>query len=119
MPSPDLPPPALGLAPARGPLGRLRDRVLRRLIRAAARGIERAYAEQRRHVGLPTTELTFDEACYSPELVCASGVGALEYPQANPPEQVVFVGELAPPVPEAQAMPEWWDDGIGSATPIA
>jgi len=118
MPSPELPPPALGLTPARGPVGRLRDRVLHRLIRAAARRIERAYAEQRRRVGLPATELTFDEACYSPELVCASGVSALEYPRTSPPEQVVFVGELSPPVSATQAMPEWWDDVIASATPI-
>jgi UDP:flavonoid glycosyltransferase YjiC (YdhE family) len=118
MPSPDLPPPALGLAPARGPMGRFRDRVLRRVIRAAAGGIERAYAEQRRRVGLPPTGLTFDEACYSPELVCASGVDALEYPRTSPAQQVVFVGELTPPVSEPQAMPDWWDDVIRSAAPI-
>jgi UDP:flavonoid glycosyltransferase YjiC (YdhE family) len=99
-------------------MGRLRDRVLRRVIRAATGGIDRAYAEQRRRVGLPATELTFDEACSSPELVCASGVGALEYPRTSPPEQVVFVGELASPASEAQVMPDWWDDVIRSATPI-
>jgi len=118
MPSPELPPPALGLAPARGPIGRLRDRMLHRVIRAAARGIERAYTEQRRRVGLPPTELTFDEACYSPELVCASGVSALEYPRAGPPEQLVFVGELTRPSPAAQTMPDWWPATIGSSTPI-
>ena len=43
IPSRDLPPPILGLSPATGFVGRLRDRALRAVSRAAARGIQRAY----------------------------------------------------------------------------
>lgn len=118
MPSPDLPPPALGLSPARGPLGRLRDRVLHRVIRAAAGGIQRAYDEQRHLAGLPENGLTFDQACYSPQLVCASGVEDLEYPRADRPRQVAFVGELSPPPADTHPLPSWWADVVASPAPI-
>ena len=114
----ELPPPGLGLGPAKGRLGRLRDRVLHRVVRMAARGIQRAYEEQRVAVGLAPNGLTFDEACFSPELVCASGIAELEYPRLAPPEHVVFVGELTPPVPRDQPLPAWWAEMLASPTPI-
>lgn len=47
------------------------------------------------------------EAFYSPELVIAQGVPALE--TVHPPHQVRFVGRLISP-PKPTALPEWWPD---------
>ncbi|MET0726615.1 MAG: nucleotide disphospho-sugar-binding domain-containing protein [Leifsonia sp.] len=110
IPSRELPPPGLGIPPARGPVGRLRDVVLRRLVPLATRGMQAAYAEQRALCGLPRAPHGFDDAWYSPDLVCASGVPELEYPRTDLPRQVVFVGALTSPGPAAAPLPSWWPD---------
>jgi MGT family glycosyltransferase len=53
LPTPGIPPFGLGWAPARGPLGRLRDRVLRSLSRGAFQRAVPHFNEVRRHYGLP------------------------------------------------------------------
>ena len=117
IPSRDLPPPMLGLAPATNVLGRLRDRALRAVAQAGSRGIQRAYAEARERVGLPSNERSFDEAWYSQDLVCASGVAELEFARSDLASHVVFVGELTRP-PRGGAPPAWWDDVAASDVPV-
>lgn len=117
IPSRDLPPPMLGLAPATNVLGRLRDRALRAAAQAGSRGIQRAYAEARERVGLPSNERSFDEAWYSQDLVCASGVAELEFARSDLATHVVFVGELARPA-RGVALPAWWDDVAASDVPV-
>ncbi|MFC9558467.1 nucleotide disphospho-sugar-binding domain-containing protein [Agromyces sp. NPDC056965] len=118
IPSRDLPPPILGLQPAKGFAGRLRDRVLRGVTRVAARGIQRAYAEERTRAGLPPDELALEEAFISRELVCASGVAELEYPRSDLATQVVFVGELTRQPANSAALPSWWPDVESCTDPI-
>lgn len=126
LPSRRLPPPMFGLMPARGGLGRARDALLRGAARTAARGIQRAYVDERRRAGLPPNDLTFDEACYSPELICASGVAELEFPRPDRAAPVVFVGELtrhgSAPAPgsanAASVLPDWWPDVEAATVPI-
>jgi UDP:flavonoid glycosyltransferase YjiC (YdhE family) len=104
----ELPPPGLGLRPAKGRLGRLRDRVLHRVVGVATRGIQRAYEEQRVALGLAPNGLTFVEACFSPDLVCATGVARLEYPRSDLPTHVEFVGSLTLQPGERPSRPDWW-----------
>ncbi|MFB6609214.1 glycosyltransferase [Agromyces sp. NPDC056379] len=118
IPSRDLPPPILGLQPAKGITGRLRDRALRGLTRVASRGIRRAYAEERTRAGLPPDELALEQAFISPELVCASGVAELEYPRSDLATQVVFVGELTRPRANDAALPSWWHDVESCTDPV-
>ncbi|KQX06796.1 hypothetical protein ASC59_02930 [Leifsonia sp. Root1293] len=118
IPSRELPPPSLGIPPARGPAGRLRDAALRRLLPLATGGMRSAYRRQRELCGLPEAERGFDDAWYSPELVCASGVPELEYPRDDLPEQVVFVGALATPPRAAGTLPAWWSDVIEPAASV-
>jgi UDP:flavonoid glycosyltransferase YjiC (YdhE family) len=108
MPTPELPPPILPLRPARGPLGRLRDRLLHSGLAFAANGVQRAYDAQREASGLPPTDAPLDRAWYSPDLVCASGVPQLEFPRTSWPVPVVFVGALAPTGSIRPDPPEWW-----------
>ncbi|WP_056732036.1 glycosyltransferase [Agromyces sp. Soil535] len=117
IPSRDLPPPMFGLAPATGVLGRWRDRALRAVARAGARGIQRAYDEERHRTGLPPNHLTFDEACYSPTLVCASGIEELEFHRTDLATHVVFVGELTRAA-SGTPVPAWWPDVASSDAPV-
>jgi UDP:flavonoid glycosyltransferase YjiC (YdhE family) len=118
IPSRDLPPPMFGLAPGAGVIGRVRDRVLRAAARGGARGIQRAYAEERHRAGLAPSTMTFDEACYSPQLVCASGVPELEFSRSDLATRVVFVGELTRPRAYAVPTPAWWPEIVASDAPV-
>lgn len=117
-PSPGAPPPGLGLQPARSVLGRLRDRALWAALSAASRPIQRAFHEQRTLAGLPPTALTFQEALYSRELVCASGVEHLEYPRPQWPGRIVWVGELADHAGSGIPEPAWWAESLADPRPV-
>ncbi len=118
IPSRDLPPPMFGIGPATGVAGRLRDRLLWALARAASRSLQRAYVDERERAGLSRDDRTFDRAWYSPELVCASGVAELEYPRSDLAAHVVFVGELTRQPADDVALPAWWPDVEASDVPI-
>ncbi|MGR2751635.1 glycosyltransferase [Agromyces arachidis] len=128
LPSTDLPPPGLGLHPARGPAGSARDAVLRAAGRAALGGVQRAYEAERRAAGLGADGLRFDEAAHSPRLVCATGVGELEYPRRDPDGRVAFVGRLAERPPDrggperpavgANRLPSWWPEVRDARVPV-
>ena len=109
IPTDELPPPGLGLRPARGPMGRLRDWLLHRAVRLAARGMRRAYREQRTASGLEPSTVAFERAWYSPTLVCATGVPSFEYPRRDYPTRVEFVGSLTPTGGSHVSLPGWWE----------
>jgi UDP:flavonoid glycosyltransferase YjiC (YdhE family) len=117
MPTAELPPPGLGLRPARGRPGRLRDRLLHRAVRLATLGMRRAYLEQRAASGLVPAGVPFESAWYSPTLVCATGVPALEYPRSGYPTRVEFVGSLTPTGSARGHEPGWWP-GLRHDRPI-
>ncbi|KRC62888.1 hypothetical protein ASE14_03515 [Agromyces sp. Root81] len=118
VPTAELPPPGLGLRPARGALGRVRDRLLHRVVALVGRPINRAYQAERVRVGLAPNGLGFDAACTSPQLVCASGVRELEYPRDRPIEQVVHVGELIGPSSDDRRVPGRWEALERDGAPI-
>lgn len=109
LPSRDLPPQGMALLPMRGPAGRVRDAVLRRVTGAALGRLDRVLVEVRASLGLPPSGVGALAAFYSSQLVVAHGVPDLEYPRSDLPPQVHFVGQLAAP-PVGAAVPPWWDD---------
>lgn len=106
--SADAPPFGLGLPPARGPLGRLRDRLLRPLVLGT---IEKtmlpALNDARARLSLAPLGAV-DEMFYRPPLVLYMTAEPFEYPRRDWPENVVMVGpcDWDPP---ADA-PTWLDD---------
>lgn len=110
IPTPELPPPGFGLPPARGPLGRARDRALHGALAVASRGLRRAYDEQRAAAGLPRSSVPFELVFSSPDLVCASGIPELDWPRRGWPVPVAYVGALAPTGRGGTALPPWWQD---------
>lgn len=110
IPTPELPPPGFGLPPARGPLGRARDRLLHVLLGLTSRGLRRAYDEQRAVAGLAPSSVPFEVVFSSPDLVCASGIPGLDWPRRAWPVPIEYVGALAPTGHAGAALPPWWTD---------
>lgn len=110
IPTSELPPPGFGLPPARGPLGRVRDRALHGALAVASRGLRRAYDEQRAAAGLPRSSVPFELVFSSPDLVCASGIPELDWPRRGWPVPVEYVGALAPTGRSGTLLPSWWHE---------
>jgi MGT family glycosyltransferase len=107
----DVPPFGPGLAPARGPLGRLRDRVLRPIVLGTIeRGIMPGFNGVRKQMGLPPLARV-DDLYLRPPLVIYMTAEPFEYPRSDWPESIVMVGpcEWDPP---AEA-PRWLEEITG------
>lgn len=108
IPSRDTPPFGPGLPPARGPLGRVRDLVLRPLVFGA---LERAVLPMlngvRRDLGLSDVADARDMFTRA-KLMLVTTAEPFEYPRRDWPEQAVLIGpcEWEPPV----ADPSWLGD---------
>jgi UDP:flavonoid glycosyltransferase YjiC (YdhE family) len=88
--------PNFRVKPARGPLGRLRDRLLWRVYRAMTYPFNRAYNRARAEVGLPRDRRPYGSVLFSDWLVLATGCANLDVPRLDLPDQVHFVGRLEP-----------------------
>lgn len=82
------------------------------------RGLQRAYDEQRQRVGLPADPGGYTTACFSRELVCATGVPELDWPRSDLPVTVAWVGALAPSGAAAVPAPTWWPSLLDDPRPI-
>jgi MGT family glycosyltransferase len=100
-PSRELPPPGFTLAPARGRIGRARDRALWAAYRLGTAPFQRAQNEVRAELGLPGDRRPYGASLFSSWLTLATGAPSLERPRGDLPEQVHFVGRLAPAGPTA------------------
>lgn len=105
LPSPDVPPFGPGVRPARGPVGRLRDRLLRplsfgRLSKIALPVLNR----MREKEGLEPAD-AMEEVLTRPPLTLYFTAEPLEYPRRDWPESYAMVG-AASWVPPATA-PDW------------
>ncbi|MEJ5914872.1 glycosyltransferase [Pseudokineococcus sp. 1T1Z-3] len=106
----DTAPYGLGLQPARGPLGRLRNRALDLLVwRGLMRPATQALRQERVGLGLPPRAPGASPGDVSPFLHLQSGVPSLDYPRRRLPASVHHVGHLAPPGGSAPT-PPWWED---------
>lgn len=93
---PGLPPLGLGLTPGQGPLGSMRDAILRSLVRAGSRPLDRALAAVRSEVGLSAGP-RLDQAWYSSRLTLLTGCSALDYHRSDLPGAFQYVGRIPGP----------------------
>ncbi|GAA4971036.1 glycosyltransferase [Kineococcus glutinatus] len=117
VPSRDLPPPGLPLAPARGPLGRARDTALRGAFAALSRPLRTALRETRAAVGLEPGAVTLEQQWISPHLVLALGIAELEAPRSDLPAHVHFVGSF-PPGGADEDLPPGWARALEAPRPV-
>ncbi len=102
---PDTPPFGTGLSPLAGPAGRHRNMTVKRAIdRWLFADARTEFNELRAGLGLPPID-SLQSAGLSPQLHLQGCSPAFEYPRANLPENISFIGALgpghgvAPPVP--------------------
>ncbi|KIP52516.1 glycosyltransferase [Leucobacter komagatae] len=113
--SPDTAPYGLGIAPMRGPVGRLRNSMLRFLAQNVIFGGVQKEAEQLilEATGEPLQGF-FMNGQESADAIVQFSVPGFEYPRANLPSHVRFVGPLSRTVPSSGELPEWWGELDGS-----
>ncbi|MFK5633390.1 MULTISPECIES: glycosyltransferase [unclassified Ornithinimicrobium] len=80
--------------------------------RVVMREAQRRYAALRAELGLPRRDVPVLEACLSPVLHLHCGAPELEYPRADLPDHVHFVGALRPPVATDWQPPSWWSSVV-------
>ncbi len=90
------PPFGLSVPPARGALGRTRDRLLWLAYRAATTPVKRAYDRARREIGLPASRVAYGADLMSPWLVLATGCPSLGDSEDRLLAQIHYVGRLPP-----------------------
>jgi UDP:flavonoid glycosyltransferase YjiC (YdhE family) len=116
---PDTPPFGPGLMPMRGPIGRLRNRIVGVLARRVIfRKAERTYHRIRRELSLPQAQHGPLDALLSPMLHLQGCTPAFEYPRTALPGHVHWVGALKPDPPRTWSQPEWWGELDGDDRPI-
>lgn len=108
---PDTPPFGPGLLPLPGPVGRLRNRV----VRAAARRFifadaQRVFQRVRGDLGLPPADHSVLDDFASPLLHLQGCTPAFEYPLDDVPGHMHWVGALRPDPPTAWQRPAWWPE---------
>jgi MGT family glycosyltransferase len=108
FPGAGIPPYGLGLAPVRGPLGRVRDRVLWALVeRMYGKAMLPGLNALRRDHGLPAIASPLDHVLAPDRILVLTGE-PLEYPRTDAPAKVRFVGAQSwdPPAPA----PAWLEE---------
>jgi MGT family glycosyltransferase len=111
LPSKDAPPYGPGLAPARGPLGHVRDRLIRRVVLSAMEGQMRpAINGIRARSGLAPVS-TAEEWIAGAPLLLSMTAEPFEYPRRDWPENVVMIGPCAWDPPAGP--PPWLEQTTG------
>src|SRR5260370_10846291 len=106
--SPDAPPFGPGLRPARGPLGRLRDRLMRPLVTGV---LERAMLPRMnavRHAFGLAPLASADDKIRRPDLIIYMTAEPFEYPRRDWPPSIAMVGPCQ--WEPAAAVPAWLDE---------
>ncbi|MRH93589.1 glycosyl transferase [Nocardia sp. SYP-A9097] len=108
---PDTPPFGPALAPMRGPLGRLRNRVITAVMGRLVFGrAERTYRRIRSDLGLPPHPGPGMGTAASPFLHLQGCTPSFEYPRRGLPPSVHWIGALKPDHRTDWTPPSWWDD---------
>ena len=98
----------LGLPPSSSPMGRLRNKALYPLIdHVIFRRVNRAFAALAHKHDWPYFPFRPKATDF---LFIQPSVESFEYPRANTPPQVHFVGPLLPQLPADSPRPAWWSD---------
>ena len=107
---PDVPPFGPGLKPWRGPLGRLRNRAVRKVSRLLLADIDQALHDVRVAYGLAADHPGAFDTLQRSDLHLQGCVPEFEYPMRSVPENVRFIGALRPLPPTDWETPRWWGD---------
>ncbi len=116
---PDTPPFGPGLQPMRGPVGRMRNSVVRaagrRLIFADA---DRVHGQIRAALRMPPPSRFVLDEMASPFLHLQGCTPGFEYPRTALPQHVHWVGALRPDPPVGWEPPAWWPEVTSTARPV-
>jgi UDP:flavonoid glycosyltransferase YjiC (YdhE family) len=108
-----------GLQPMRGPVGRLRNRVIGTAARHVIFGrAQRVYDRTRAELGLPPDGRPAIDQVASPMLHLQGATPAFEYPRRHLPPTVHWVGPLRPDPPRDWTPPPWWPQVTGARRPV-
>ncbi len=114
LPEPGIPPYSLGLAPARGPVGWARDRLLWRLVeRTFGKALLPGLNPLRQAAGLAPFRSPLDQWAVAPLVIGMTGE-PLEYPRRRLPANVALVGSQPwdPPAPTPEFVTEPGDPWV-------
>jgi UDP:flavonoid glycosyltransferase YjiC (YdhE family) len=101
------PPPFFGLRPMSGPLGRLRDAVVWRLVSASTRRGMRLWHALRAREGLPPWDGNlFDVHVETSRVMFMAGLASLDFPRDDWPPNLRVLGALLPHRRAASALPD-------------
>ncbi len=108
-----------GLLPMRGPLSRLRNHAVRTASRRWVFAQAQARYDALRHeLGLAPDGRTVLEASVSPMLHLQACTPSFEYPVADLPPTVHWIGALRPDLPQDWVPPWWWEEVRTSSRPV-
>ena len=109
MSSRDTAPFGLALPPSTSPLGRLRNRVLNKLVDRVIFGEANKHnAKIRRRLNLPPLGKSIMDFARDADLYLQGSVAAFEYPRTDMPDNVRFIGAPIPEPPMNWTPPKWW-----------
>jgi MGT family glycosyltransferase len=110
----DTAPFGLGMAPSGTLLGRLRNVALNQIIEHFVfRGVQQHWQRTRASVGLPKGEFLFDAPRQITRFLLPT-VPGFEYPRADMPGHVEFIGILPVGAPHGSELPPWFGELDGS-----
>jgi UDP:flavonoid glycosyltransferase YjiC (YdhE family) len=97
-PASDIPPPFFGLRPARGPIGRVRDRIVRGLVLGSLKRGLTSFNDAFAVAGLPAVETrdVFLIVEQSATRIFQAGIPETDFPRAELPPKTIYVGALLP-----------------------
>jgi UDP:flavonoid glycosyltransferase YjiC (YdhE family) len=116
LPAPEIPPFGPGLRYRPGPLGKLRNAVLGRLLNDVVfKPVFTHRDEILEDFGVPAGERGLSSV--SLHLHLQNGVAQFEHPREHLPPQVKFVGALVDRAP-ATELPPWWEEVLRAGRPV-
>ncbi|MBT2499119.1 glycosyltransferase family 1 protein [Agromyces sp. ISL-38] len=104
-PASDVPPPFFGLRPARGPIGRVRDRIVWRLVYGSLKLGLTSFNDAFAVAGLPAVEErdVFRVVEETATRIFQAGVPETDFPRSESPPNTMYVGALLPQRADAAA----------------
>lgn len=116
--SPDTAPYGLGVTPMKGPIGRLRNSLLRFFAQKVIfGGVQKEAAQLFLEATGEPLKGFFMSGQENADAIVQFSVPGFEYPRANLPANVHFVGPLSRTVPSSGDLPEWWGE-LESGKPV-
>ena len=107
----DTAPFGLALKPSSTPLGRMRNRILNKLVDRVIFGAANKHnARIRRRLNLPPLGKSIMDFARDADLYLQGSVAAFEYPRTDMPANLQFIGAPVPQSPADWVRPPWWHE---------